>query len=57
LGRIADYDESRWRTLSDILIFAKLGEETVSLAQSVNYQLLRDAYRRLLAAPGAWGEN
>lgn len=45
-GRIADYDESRWRTLRDILIFAKLGEEEVPLAQVVNYQLLRDVYRR-----------
>ncbi|WP_249140649.1 ABC transporter substrate-binding protein [Bradyrhizobium manausense] len=59
-GRIADYDESRWRTLRDILIFAKLGEEGVPLAQTVNYQFLRDVYRRSpdLAAPGAWnGEN
>lgn len=56
-GRIADYDESRWRTLRDILIFAKLGEETVPLSQSVNYQMLRDVYRRSpdLAAPGAFG--
>ncbi|TYO61219.1 ABC transporter substrate-binding protein [Bradyrhizobium hipponense] len=55
-GRIADYDESRWRTLRDILIFAKLGEETVPLAQSVDYQFLRDVYRRSpnLAAPGTW---
>ncbi|WP_312015623.1 ABC transporter substrate-binding protein [Bradyrhizobium liaoningense] len=59
-GRIADYDESRWRTLRDILIFANLGEEEVPLAQTVNYQFLRDAYRRSpdLTAPGAWnGEN
>ncbi|WFU39456.1 ABC transporter substrate-binding protein [Bradyrhizobium sp. CB82] len=45
-GRIADYDERRWRTLRDILMFAKLGQEEVPLAQSVNYQLLRDVYRR-----------
>jgi hypothetical protein len=59
-GRIADYDESRWRTLRDILIFAKLGEEELPLAQSVSYQFLRDVYRRSpdLAAPGAWtGDN
>ncbi|MGV7217056.1 ABC transporter substrate-binding protein [Bradyrhizobium sp. UFLA05-112] len=59
-GRIADYDESRWKTLRDILLFAKLGEEEVPLAQSVNYQFLRDVYRRSpdLAASGAWtGEN
>lgn len=56
-GRIADYDESRWRTLRDILIFAKLAEETVPLSQSVNFQLLRDVYRRSpdLAAPRAFG--
>lgn len=59
-GRIADYDESRWKTLRDILIFAKLGEETVPLAQSVNYQILRDIYRRSpdLGSAGAWsGDN
>ncbi|MDA9405944.1 ABC transporter substrate-binding protein [Bradyrhizobium sp. CCBAU 45384] len=55
-GRIADYDESRWNTLRDILIFAKLGEEEVPLAQAVNYQFLRDVYRRSpdLGTPGAW---
>lgn len=55
-GRIGDYDESRWRTLRDILLFAKLGEEGVPLAQAVDYQFLRDVYRRSpdLAAPGAW---
>ncbi|WP_247426540.1 ABC transporter substrate-binding protein [Bradyrhizobium sp. 139] len=59
-GRIADYDESRWRTLRDILMFAKLGEEEVPLAQVVNYQFLRDVYRRSpdLGAPSAWsGDN
>ncbi|WP_249139650.1 ABC transporter substrate-binding protein [Bradyrhizobium ottawaense] len=58
-GRIGDYDESRWRTLRDILLFAKLGEEDVPLAQTVNYQFLRDVYRRSpdLAAPGAWSEE
>lgn len=56
-GRIAEYDESRWRTLRDILLFAKLGEEEVPLAQSVDYQLLRDVYRRSpdLGGPGVWG--
>ncbi|RXG86005.1 nitrate ABC transporter substrate-binding protein [Bradyrhizobium vignae] len=58
-GRIGDYDESRWRTLRDILLFAKLGEEDVPLAQTVNYQFLREVYRRSpdLAAPGAWNEE
>lgn len=59
-GRIAEYDESRWRALRDVLVFAKLGEEEVPLAQSVSYQFLRDVYRRSpdLAAPGAWpGQN
>ncbi|MFK4489221.1 ABC transporter substrate-binding protein [Bradyrhizobium sp. USDA 336] len=58
-GRIGDYDESRWRTLRDILLFAKLGEEDVSLAQTVSYQFLRDVYRRSpdLAAPGAWSQD
>ncbi|WP_247294407.1 MULTISPECIES: ABC transporter substrate-binding protein [unclassified Bradyrhizobium] len=58
-GRIGEYDESRWRTLRDILLFAKVGEEDVPLAQTVNYQFLRDVYRRSpqLAAPGAWSEE
>ncbi|MBO4227982.1 ABC transporter substrate-binding protein [Bradyrhizobium neotropicale] len=59
-ARIADYDESRWRTLRDILIFSKLGSEEVPLSQAVDYRFLRDAYRRSpdLEAPGAWtGEN
>lgn len=58
-GRIGDYDESRWRTLRDILLFAKLGEEDVPLAQTVNYQFLRDVYRRSpdLASPGAWSDE
>ncbi|WP_245290512.1 ABC transporter substrate-binding protein [Rhodopseudomonas sp. AAP120] len=45
-GRIGDYDDSRWRTLRDVLIFAKVGDETVPLPQSVDFQLLREAYRR-----------
>ncbi|MCK1297323.1 ABC transporter substrate-binding protein [Bradyrhizobium sp. 24] len=58
-GRIGDYDGSRWRMLRDILLFAKLGEEDVPLAQTVNYQFLRDVYRRSpdLAAPGAWSDE
>ncbi|QOZ80311.1 nitrate ABC transporter substrate-binding protein [Bradyrhizobium sp. CCBAU 53351] len=56
-GRIGDYDESRWRTLRDILIFAKLGQEDVPIAQTVNYRFLRDVYRRSpdLSAPGVLG--
>jgi ABC-type nitrate/sulfonate/bicarbonate transport system substrate-binding protein len=50
-GRVGDYDDSRWRTLRDILIFARIGEETVPLAQSVDYQLLREAYRRSRSTP------
>ena len=54
--RIADYDESRWRTLRDILLFAKLGEESVGLSTVVDYQFLRDIYRRApdRSTPGAW---
>ncbi|WP_027581518.1 ABC transporter substrate-binding protein [Bradyrhizobium sp. Ai1a-2] len=57
--RIAEYDESRWRTLRDILMFAKLGEETVPLPQAVNYGFVRDVYRRSpdLEGPGAWPGN
>ncbi|MDD1532478.1 nitrate ABC transporter substrate-binding protein [Bradyrhizobium sp. WBOS4] len=54
-GRIADYDESRWRTLRDILLFAKLGEETVPLSRLVDFQTLRNVYRRapIAASRGA----
>lgn len=55
-GRIAEFDESRWKMLRDALIFAKLGEETVPISQAVTYQVLRDVYRRSpnLAGSGAW---
>lgn len=43
--RIADFDQSRWNTLRDILLYAKLGKETVSLSQAVTYDVLRDIYR------------
>ncbi|MBR0737659.1 ABC transporter substrate-binding protein [Bradyrhizobium liaoningense] len=54
-GRIADYDERRWRTLRDVLLFAKLGEQQFPLTQLVNYQFLRDVYRQPIdrIAPGA----
>lgn len=57
--RIAEYDESRWRTLRDILMFAKLGEETVPLSEAVTYGFVRDLYRRSpdLEGPGAWSGN
>ncbi|MDB5653806.1 MAG: nitrate transporter substrate-binding protein [Tardiphaga sp.] len=44
--RIAEYDQSRWNTLRDILLFAKLGTETGGLSEAVNYDFLRDVYRR-----------
>jgi ABC-type nitrate/sulfonate/bicarbonate transport system substrate-binding protein len=58
-ARIADYDESRWRTLRDVLLFAKLGEDSVGLSEAVNYQFLRDVYRRApdAGAPGAWASD
>lgn len=51
--RIADFDESRWNNLRDMLLFAKIGVQTESLSAGVNYQFLRDAYRRPLNSPGA----
>ncbi|MCK1680536.1 ABC transporter substrate-binding protein [Bradyrhizobium sp. 147] len=55
-GRVAEYDESRWKMLRDALIFAKLGEETVPISQAVTYQVLRDVYRQSpnFAGSGAW---
>jgi ABC-type nitrate/sulfonate/bicarbonate transport system substrate-binding protein len=55
-ARIGEFDESRWRTLRDILIFARLGEENVGLSTVVNYQFVRDVYRRSpdLEGQGAW---
>lgn len=44
--RIAEYDQSRWNTLRDILLFAKLGTETVALPAAITYDFLRDVYRR-----------
>ena len=50
--RIADYDESRWNTLRDILRYAKLGEQTVPLSAAITYAFLRDVYRRPLDLEG-----
>jgi ABC-type nitrate/sulfonate/bicarbonate transport system substrate-binding protein len=55
-ARIGEYDESRWRTLRDILIFARLGKENVGLSTVVSHEFLRDVYRRSpdLDGQGAW---
>ena len=53
--RIADYDESRWNTLRDILLYAKLGEQTVPLSTAVTYSIVRDVYRRPLNPDGEGG--
>ncbi len=55
--RIGDYDESRWRTLRDILLFAKLGEERTGLSSAVSYAFVRDIYRRSPDAGGAGDWN
>jgi ABC-type nitrate/sulfonate/bicarbonate transport system substrate-binding protein len=51
--RIAEYEEIRWRTLRDILLYAKLGSETVGLSTAVTYEFLRDFYRRSPEAEAA----
>ncbi|WP_375161693.1 ABC transporter substrate-binding protein [Bradyrhizobium sp. RDT46] len=45
-ARIGEYDESRWRTLRDILVFAGLGKENDVLFQAVNTRFIHDEYRR-----------
>jgi ABC-type nitrate/sulfonate/bicarbonate transport system substrate-binding protein len=52
--RVADFDQSRWNTLRDILLYAKLGSETVSLSRAVTYDVLRDVYREM---PGSRDGN
>lgn len=57
-GRIGDYDESRWRTLRDIRLLAKLGEEGMCLwLRRSTTSSFGMCYRRSpdLAAPGALG--
>lgn len=52
-ARIGEYDESRWRTLRDILLFAGLGSENGTLFQAVNTQFIRGEYRRAPEKGGA----
>ncbi|WP_354140080.1 ABC transporter substrate-binding protein [Bradyrhizobium sp. LB11.1] len=51
-ARIGEYDESRWRTLRDILVFAGLGRENAPLFQAVSTQFIRGEYRRAPAKDG-----
>ncbi len=52
-ARIGEYDESRWRTLRDILVFAGLGTENAPLFQAVSTQFIRGEYRRAPKKEGA----
>lgn len=52
-ARIGEYDESRWRTLRDILVFAGLGRENAPLFQAVSTQFIRGEYRRAPEKEGA----
>jgi len=52
-ARIGEYDESRWRTLRDILVFAGLGRENAPLFQAVSTQFVRGEYRRAPEKEGA----
>lgn len=56
-ARIGEYDESRWRTLRDILVFAGLGRENAAPSQAVSTQFIRGEYRRTpeKGGPGAFG--
>ena len=57
-ARIGEYDENRWRTLRDILVFAGLGRDNGALFQAVNTQFIRGEYRRARekGGAGAFGE-
>jgi NitT/TauT family transport system substrate-binding protein len=44
--RIAEYDEQQWKQLRAILTSARLMDGSVDLARAVNYDILKEAYRK-----------
>jgi hypothetical protein len=45
-ARIGEFDEMRWQSLQRTLLEQKWLNEPLDLSMAVNYQFLRDVYRR-----------
>jgi hypothetical protein len=48
-ARLGEFNDPQWRSLQDILLAQRALERPVDLAKSVNYDFLRDAYRKPLS--------
>lgn len=44
--RVAEYDEQQWKQLRAILTSARLMDGSLDLARAVNYDILKEAYRK-----------
>lgn len=44
--RIAEFDEQQWRQLRDILVNARVIDASVDLKRAVDYDILKEAYRK-----------
>jgi hypothetical protein len=44
--RVAEFDEQQWKQLRAILTSARLMDGSLDLARAVNYDILREAYRK-----------
>lgn len=45
-ARFAEFDQTRWQSLQDILLQQKKLKEPLDLSKAVNFEFLRDVYRR-----------
>ncbi len=44
--RVAEFDDRQWKQLRDILTSARLMDGSVDLSRAVNYDILKEAYRK-----------
>lgn len=47
-ARYCEFDELHWRSLQEILLRQRLLDQPVDLSLAVNYQFLKEAYRKLI---------
>lgn len=44
--RVAEYDDRQWKQLRDVLIGARVLDSTIDLSRAINYDFLKEAYRK-----------
>lgn len=47
--RIAEYDDRQWKQLADIMIGARVIDSTIDLSRAINYDFLKEAYRKSIS--------